>query len=290
MGLQGAASLAGNDDLRARIRHARRGAGPGDPRPAQLHLRAAPRHPGRPPARPGPPGTGRGVQQRTGVVAVAEIEPGVAAKLGGQAGDVVQLAREALSECRTATPRRRPARMSLYRDQDATVLEVDDNGRGFDPAQATGASQGLRNLRERATALGGRAEIDKHPSETGPGSGSRSPVTRAACGAETAGALWEVMRGPAGRRRLWLGRIRIGEATWARSSGRSRAAPPRSTSASWSRRSLGRGRHGSWPWRPRLRVNGCWMRPAAPGWWPGWPPSGSARTAAWLASISTRAC
>jgi signal transduction histidine kinase len=63
-------------------------------------------------------------------------------------------------------------RVSLYRDQDATVLEVDDDGRGFDPSQATGAGQGLRNLQERATALGGRAEIDSTPGE-----GTRVRVT-----------------------------------------------------------------------------------------------------------------
>jgi signal transduction histidine kinase len=45
------------------------------------------------------------------------------------------------------------------------VLEVDDDGCGFDPARATGTGQGLRNLRERAAAVGGRAEIDSVPGE-----------------------------------------------------------------------------------------------------------------------------
>jgi signal transduction histidine kinase len=55
------------------------------------------------------------------------------------------------------------------------VLEVDDDGRGFDPSQATGAGQGLRNLRERATALGGRAEI---ASTTGEGTMVRVTIPR----------------------------------------------------------------------------------------------------------------
>jgi len=64
--------------------------------------------------------------------------------------------------------------VSLYRDQDGdgAVLEVDDDGRGFDPAEATGGGQGLRNLRERAGRLGGRAEIDSTP-----GQGTRVRVT-----------------------------------------------------------------------------------------------------------------
>jgi GAF domain-containing protein len=48
----------------------------------------------------------------------------------------------------------------------------DDDGRGFDPAKVTGAGQGLRNLRERAERLGGRAEI-----HSGPGQGTRVRVT-----------------------------------------------------------------------------------------------------------------
>jgi signal transduction histidine kinase len=51
------------------------------------------------------------------------------------------------------------------------VLEVDDDGRGFDPAEVTGAGQGLGNLRERAERLGGRAEI-----HSGPGQGTRIRV------------------------------------------------------------------------------------------------------------------
>jgi signal transduction histidine kinase len=63
-------------------------------------------------------------------------------------------------------------RVSLYLATDAGVLEVDDDGRGFDPAQDSGGGQGLRNLRERARELGGRAEID-----SAPGSGTTIRVT-----------------------------------------------------------------------------------------------------------------
>jgi signal transduction histidine kinase len=82
----------------------------------------------------------------------------------------VQLAREALSNvgrhAGAAT-----CRVSLYRTEDGAVLEVDDDGRGFDPARPS-AGHGLRNLRERAEALGGRAEIT-----SAPGEGTRVRVT-----------------------------------------------------------------------------------------------------------------
>jgi signal transduction histidine kinase len=97
-------------------------------------------------------------QERTGVVTVAEVDSQVAAELASQAGDVVQLAREALSNvgrhAEAAT-----CRVSLYRDEAVRVLEVDDDGHGFDPAATTGTGQGLRNLQERAERLGGHAEI-----------------------------------------------------------------------------------------------------------------------------------
>jgi NarL family two-component system sensor histidine kinase LiaS len=63
-------------------------------------------------------------------------------------------------------------RVSLYRDERGGVLEVDDDGRGFDLARLPGTGQGLRNLRERAERLGGRAEIDSTPGE-----GTRVRVT-----------------------------------------------------------------------------------------------------------------
>jgi signal transduction histidine kinase len=71
---------------------------------------------------------------------------------------VVQLAREALSNVSRHADAS-TCRVSLYRNEAGRVLEIDDDGRGFDPARATGGGQGLRNLRERAAALGGRAEI-----------------------------------------------------------------------------------------------------------------------------------
>jgi signal transduction histidine kinase len=102
--------------------------------------------------------------QRTGVVAVAEIDPDAAAELAGRAGDVVQLAREALSNV-SRHAAATTCRISLRRGDGDLVLEIDDDGRGFDPDQVAGTGHGLGNLRGRAAALGGRAEISSVPGQ-----------------------------------------------------------------------------------------------------------------------------
>jgi signal transduction histidine kinase len=164
MGLQGSALLAGSDDLRARIQHAVEeldrvirdlrnyifGLRPGILADRQLDQALQ-----------------RLVEEfgeRTGVLAIAEVDPAVAAELTGRAGDVVQLAREALSNV-SRHAQAATCRVSLYRSEDGGVLEVDDDGRGFDPASTPATGQGLRNLRERAAAVGGHAEIHSVPGE-----------------------------------------------------------------------------------------------------------------------------
>ncbi len=101
-------------------------------------------------------------EERTGVVTVAEVDPQVAAELASRAADVVQMAREALSNvgrhAGAAT-----CRLRLQRDGDRAVLEVDDDGCGFDPAAPDRRGQGLENLRRRARDLAGEAVIDSAP-------------------------------------------------------------------------------------------------------------------------------
>ena len=60
------------------------------------------------------------------------------------------------------------ARVSLLRapDGDALQLQVHDDGRGFDPAQAaSGKSFGLLGMQERAMALGGALEVQSAPGQ-----------------------------------------------------------------------------------------------------------------------------
>jgi signal transduction histidine kinase len=97
-------------------------------------------------------------------VAVAEVNPRAAALLAAKATDVVQLAREALSNVgrhAEATT----VRLSLQMEDAGPVLVVDDDGRGFDPADPPAAGQGLRNMRQRAEGMGGVLDIACRPGE-----------------------------------------------------------------------------------------------------------------------------
>ncbi|KAF1038547.1 MAG: Signal transduction histidine-protein kinase/phosphatase DegS [Herbaspirillum frisingense] len=60
-------------------------------------------------------------------------------------------------------------RMRLYGGRSLVMLQVIDNGRGFDPGQVDDHSRhgiGLRNMRERLEAVGGELAIDSSPSGT----------------------------------------------------------------------------------------------------------------------------
>ena len=100
---------------------------------------------------------------RTGVVTVVDVDSAAAAELASCAGDVVQLAREALSNVGrhgAATT----CRVSLRRGDAGLFLEIDDDGRGFD-ADVTSWGMGLQNLRERVESLGGLLEVESTPGE-----------------------------------------------------------------------------------------------------------------------------
>jgi signal transduction histidine kinase len=96
--------------------------------------------------------------EKSGVTTVPDIDEGLAADLAPRSADLVQLTREALSNvgrhAQAAT-----CRVSLFRENGHGVLQIEDDGQGFDPAvQQDG--QGLGNLRERVTAMGAALTID----------------------------------------------------------------------------------------------------------------------------------
>jgi signal transduction histidine kinase len=97
----------------------------------------------------------------TDIAIAVEVDPTAAEMLAGRAADVVQAAREALSNAiRHADPQ--TVSLALRRDEDGLILEVEDDGAGFDPdGAATG--RGLGNLRARAEALGGKLDITSEP-------------------------------------------------------------------------------------------------------------------------------
>jgi signal transduction histidine kinase len=106
----------------------------------------------------------REFEERTGVVTVPMLDASVSAELASRAADVIQLVREALSNVgrhAAATT----CRVSLFREADgAIVLEVDDDGKGFD-ADAPRHGMGLTNLEHRVGAMGGELRTASVPSE-----------------------------------------------------------------------------------------------------------------------------
>ncbi len=104
---------------------------------------------------------GEEFQQKTGVITVVDVDPTVASEFTPAAADILQLTREALSNvgrhAQAAT-----CRVSLYRSDDRLMLEVDDDGQGFD-AETNRRGDGLTNMQERVRALGGAFSIESTP-------------------------------------------------------------------------------------------------------------------------------
>ena len=94
---------------------------------------------------------------RSGVVTIVDVDAEAASLLASRASDVVQLVRESLSNverhAEAAT-----CRVTLVRSDAGFVLEIDDDGRGFEVGRETGG-MGLRNLDERVVSLGGSLEV-----------------------------------------------------------------------------------------------------------------------------------
>jgi signal transduction histidine kinase len=110
---------------------------------------------------------GEDFQDRCGVRTVVEVDGEVEERLGAQAGELIQLTREALSNIgrhAQATTCRVRARAQAR----STVVTISDDGRGFTVRKARGRGQGLQNMRDRARSIGGRLAITSSP-----GQGSR---------------------------------------------------------------------------------------------------------------------
>ena len=77
---------------------------------------------------------------------------------------VLLVVREALVNARRHSSARR-VRIALGSTEEEIVVEVSDDGVGFDPRQKSTQSVGLGAMRERAVLLSGRLEIFSEPAE-----------------------------------------------------------------------------------------------------------------------------
>jgi signal transduction histidine kinase len=89
-----------------------------------------------------------------------EVEEGFSAVSLGDAGtEILRVLQEALTNARRHSGAGN-VKVKLSGDGNELVVEVDDDGRGFEPGMRPGV--GLESMRERATALGGKLGTDSH--------------------------------------------------------------------------------------------------------------------------------
>ncbi len=103
---------------------------------------------------------GEEVQARWGAKVVVDVDPELAASLSSRSHEIVQLTREALSNVvRHANAKH--SKVQLVRTGRNAVLVIEDDGSGFD-ARRSFNGNGLRNMRERASSLGGALKISSN--------------------------------------------------------------------------------------------------------------------------------
>jgi two-component system, NarL family, sensor histidine kinase DevS len=102
-------------------------------------------------------------QERTAVTVVVDVDSSLEVRLSGASAHVTQIIREALSNVgRHANAE--TCRVSVRRESGVAVIEIDDDGRGFD-VDASPGGMGLGNLAERASAIGGTLSIVSSPEQ-----------------------------------------------------------------------------------------------------------------------------
>src|SRR5215204_2979307 len=82
---------------------------------------------------------------------------------GKESVELLRVLQEALTNARRHSEARN-VEVGLRTDDEAILIEVADDGRGFDPGSAR-AGIGLSGMRERVEALGGKIEVRSRPGE-----------------------------------------------------------------------------------------------------------------------------
>jgi two-component system sensor histidine kinase UhpB len=103
------------------------------------------------------------VSHRTGLLVERAIQPGVPRLTPEEELVVYRVAQEALTNAARHAEARH-AWLGLTRDGDGVMLEIRDDGQGFDTDGAAGS--GLRGMRERALLVGGMLELVSGPTGT----------------------------------------------------------------------------------------------------------------------------
>jgi signal transduction histidine kinase len=104
----------------------------------------------------------RSFQDAAGTLIEVNTDPRAVSRLAGRAPDIIQAAREAISNA-VRHSGGDVVTVSLAASGDEAILEIADNGSGFDVRAASGRGQGLGNLGARAEALAGSLEIESEP-------------------------------------------------------------------------------------------------------------------------------
>jgi signal transduction histidine kinase len=97
------------------------------------------------------------IQKRGNTTVDVEVDAELAATVSSRSQELVQLTREALSNVARHAQATHSI-LRLAREGSTAVLMIEDDGVGFDVG-ADVAGNGLRNMRERATAMGGTLRV-----------------------------------------------------------------------------------------------------------------------------------
>jgi signal transduction histidine kinase len=100
--------------------------------------------------------------ERRKIAVTTRIDEAAARMLQPQSLQIILFATEALSNVGRHSDSA-TCLVALDRFEDRIVLEIRDQGGGFEPVQVAGKGFGLDNLRERALRLGGELEIESTP-------------------------------------------------------------------------------------------------------------------------------
>jgi PAS domain S-box-containing protein len=93
------------------------------------------------------------------------VEEGFDVGISGKASvELLRIMQEALANVRRHSGAR-SVEVRLWTDDEAVLLGVSDDGRGFDPTAAQGGGVGIVGMRERVEELGGRIEVKSRPGE-----------------------------------------------------------------------------------------------------------------------------